>query len=220
MLLFDTDRSSAAYRVRIALHLKGLDPDRHMLLTAAPAANTREAGYLGVNPHGLVPAMAVGDREILTQSLAIIAYLDELHPLPPLLPQDPLDRAHARAIALTIGCDTHPFGTTRVTDYLKDRAGFSEDDLWAWRRHWLIEGLNVAQALIARRGRGRYVVGSAPTIADICLVPQVTNAERAGLDIDRWPDISAIVRQCRTLPAFVDTAPVYDTPPRQFSSSP
>ncbi|MGV6876313.1 maleylacetoacetate isomerase [Pseudochelatococcus sp. B33] len=208
MKLYDNDRSSAAYRVRIALHLKGLDPERNMIVIHGSQAENRTPAYASINPQRLVPALGVEDGSTLTQSLAIIEYIDELHPEPILLPSAPLAKARARAIALTAACDIHPFGTPRVAAYLTDNKDFSEDDVRSWVRHWIREGLDSLEVLIAAHRNGTFAIGDVPTIADIFLVPQALVAERLGLELDTWLNIAEIVRRCRLLPAFRETEPV------------
>ena len=203
MLLYDYFRSSAAFRVRIALNLKGLKAERRYIHLRR--GEQRAPEYLQVNPYGLVPLLVVGERRI-AQSLAIIEYLDEKHPLPPLLPVGAEDRAWVRSVALAIACDIHPLDNTRVLQYLErelhvDQAGRDE-----WYRHWIREGFRAIDAQLSERS-GPYCAGHTPTIADIYLVPQVFNARRLDVDLAPYPRIRAIFDACMQLPAFADAQP-------------
>lgn len=193
-------RSSAAYRVRIALNLKGLQVAHvpHHLRKGEQRAPV----YLALNPQGLVPTLELDDGSVLTQSLAIIEWLNEIYPEPPLLPTDPLARARVRAFALAIAADTHPLQNTRVLLRLKE-AGLDADD---WARRVNLEGLEAANALIASEP-GPFCFGKAPTLADICLVPQMTNARRINADISKLDRILAAEAACKQLVAFQDAAP-------------
>jgi maleylacetoacetate isomerase len=202
MKLYTYFRSSAAYRVRIALKLKGLDYE------AVPVHLLREGGqhlmdnYLTINPSALVPALQ-DDRMTLTQSMAIIEYLDELHPMVPLLPKDAVGRARVREMAQIIACDIHPVNNLRVLKYLVKHLGLSEEAKTDWYRHWVIEGLRSLEAHLARNlGTGRFCHGDTPTIADCFLVPQVFNAQRFDIDVDAYPTIARINALCVDLPAF------------------
>ena len=199
MILYDYFRSSAAYRVRIALNLKGLQADRRFIHLRK--GEQRAPAYLELNRQGLVPTLVVGDRH-LTQSLAIIEYLDEKHPLPPLLPQGHEDRAWVRSIALAIACDIHPINNLRVLQYLGRELGIEEPRRNAWYAHWIDEGFRAIEPQLADRGSGRYCAGDSPTLADICLVPQVANALRSDVALDPYPRIRAIYEACLALPAF------------------
>jgi maleylpyruvate isomerase len=198
-------RSSAAYRVRIALNLKGLSYEPrfvHLL-----KGEQRLPEYRALNPQARVPAL-VEDGWVLTQSLAIIEYLEEAHPEPPLLPRDLRDRALARALAQIVACDIHPLNNLRVLDYLKNTLGQDEAARTAWIRHWIMEGFEAFEAHLARRGTGgRFCFGDAPTLADICLAPQVFNARRFGCDLAAFPNIRAVEEHGLSLPAFRDAAP-------------
>lgn len=202
MKLYTYFRSSAAYRVRIALNLKGLAYD------ALPVHLLRDGGeqlapaYRAVNPAGLVPALE-DNGIVLTQSLAIIEYLEEVHPLVPLLPQDAVGRARVRALAQTIASDTHPITNLRVLKYLKGPMGLSEEQKMEWYRHWLREGMATLEAHLERDGdMGRFSYGDTPTIADCCLVPQVFNAQRFEVDLAPYPNVARIAANCADLPAF------------------
>ena len=200
MILHGYFRSSAAYRVRIALNLKGLEAERRFVHLRKN--EQRAPGFLAVNPQGLVPALVLDDGTALTQSLAIIEYLEERHPAPPLLPRGAEDRAFVRAIALAIACDIHPLNNTRVLKYLESACGVDEPKRNDWYRHWIDEGFAAIEPQLASRATGRYSLGDAPTLADICLVPQVANAGRLKIPMDPYPRISAINEACLALAAF------------------
>lgn len=204
MILYDYFRSSAAYRVRIALNLKGLAAERRFVHLRK--GEQRAPGYLGKNPQGFVPTLAVGPLH-LTQSLAIIEYLDEKHPLPPLLPPGAEDRAFVRAIALAIACDIHPLNNLRVLQYLYRQLGVEEPARDEWYRHWVREGFVAIESQLAARATGPYCFGDTPTLADVCLVPQVANANRLDVDLAPYPRIRAIDAACLALPAFADAQP-------------
>jgi len=199
MILYDYFRSSAAYRVRIALNLKGIEAERRFVHLRK--GEQRAAGYLGVNPQGLVPTLVDGDT-VLTQSLAIIEYLDEKHPAPALLPRDIADRAWVRAIALSIACDIHPLNNLRVLKHLANELKIEEPVRDDWYRHWVRVGFVALEAQLAARATGPYALGNEPTLADICIVPQVANAGRVKLPMEPYPRISAINAACLANPAF------------------
>lgn len=193
-------RSSAAWRCRIAFGLKGLAPD--FTAVHLRKGEQRAAGFKALAPQGLVPALEV-DGRVLTQSLAILEWLEETHPTPALLPQDPFDRAEVRAFALAIACDIHPINNLRVLGYLKDPLGRSQDEVDGWYRHWCREGLAPLEAIAARHGgRGRFAFGDAPGLADVCLVPQLANARRFGTDLSAYPRLLAIEAACDEIEAF------------------
>ena len=206
MKLFQDKISSAASRVRIALALKGLDVEREAIGILGPDALNRKPEYLQLNPQGLVPALLTDEGVLLTQSLAIIEYLDERYPEPPLLPGKLEDRAFARTVALAIAADIHPLLPPRVAAHL-GTIGVKAEDIAEWSRHWIRVGLTAVEELLARRQTGQYVAGDAPSMADICLFPQAINAERAGLPLDQWPRIAAVVARLREIPAFADNGP-------------
>ena len=206
MKLFQDKISSAASRVRIALALKGLDVEREAIGILGPDALNRKPEYLQINPQGLVPALLTDEGVLLTQSLAIIEYLDERYPEPPLLPGKLEDRAFARTVALAIAADIHPLLPPRVAAHL-GTIGVKAEDIAEWSRHWIRVGLTAVEELLARRQTGQYVAGDAPSMADICLFPQAINAERAGLPLDQWPRIAAVVARLREIPAFADNGP-------------
>ena len=204
MILHDFFRSSAAYRVRIALNLKGLTAERRFVHLRK--AEQRAQSYLAVNPQGLVPTLEVGPAR-LTQSLAIIEYLDEKHPRPALLPEGAEDRAWVRAIALAIACDIHPLNNLRVLQYLSRQLQIDEPRRDEWYRHWVKEGFDALERQLAARASGRFCLGDTPTIADVCLVPQVANANRLKVPMDSYPRIGAINTACLALPAFDQARP-------------
>jgi maleylpyruvate isomerase len=208
MKLYDADISSAASRVRIALALKHLEAERVPVAILGPGAGNRAADYLRVNPQGLVPALQTEGGSLVTQSLAIVEYLDEIEPARPLLPIDPEARAFVRSIALAVAAEIHALLTPRVAAFLRTLSGAGDATVAAWKRHWLEEGLDALEALLARRpGDGPCCLGDSPTLADVFLFPQAVNAERAGLELARWPAVAAVVTHLRTLPSFVDNAP-------------
>ena len=204
MILYDYFRSSAAYRLRIALNFKGVAPERRFVHLRK--GEQRAPGYLELNPQGFVPMLVLDDGRRLTQSLAIIEYLDETHPEPPLLPRDSVDRAYVRGIALAIACDIHPLNNTRVLKYLQGPLAQEEPARDEWYRHWIGEGFAAIETMLAVRA-GRHCLGDTPTLADVCLVPQVANARRLATDLAPYPLIRAIDEACRALPAFAAAAP-------------
>lgn len=208
MKLYDYFRSSASYRVRIALNLKGIDWERAPVHLLKDGGQHLLPAYRAINPQALVPALR-DDERVLTQSLAIIEYLDETHPKPPLLPGDPLGRARVRALALLVACDIHPLANLRVRNYLKQKLGLSDDQRQQWDQHWLGEGLAAFERLVAGHPEtGTYCHGGHPTIADICLVPQLFNARRVGCDLALYPTILRIEAACVKLAAFERAHPM------------
>src|SRR5271154_6904539 len=195
-------RSSASYRVGIALNLKGLSAEHlpHHLRKGEQCA----PAYLAINPQGLVPALEEANA-ILTQSLAIIEWLDETHPSPPLLPNDPLRRAKVRAFAMALACDTHPVQNLKVLARLR-QLGLPEEQVTGWAAWANREGLAACETLIAREG-GPFCFGTAPTIADLCLVPQLANARRFGVDLTTYPRLLKAETAAKKLKAFADAAP-------------
>ena len=199
MILYDYFRSSAAYRVRIALNLKGLAAEQRFVHLRR--GEQRDAAYLELNPQGLVPTLMIGHRR-LTQSLAIIEYLDEKHPNPPLLPPGPEDRAWVRSIALAIACDIHPLNNLRVLKYLESPLALDQPKRDEWYRHWIREGFAAIEKQLAERGTTRFCFGDTPGLADVCLVPQVANSRRLSVPLDPYPRIRAIDAACLALPEF------------------
>src|SRR5437764_14900053 len=196
-------RSSAAYRVRIALNLKGLSTDHlpHHLRKGEQCA----PAYLAINPQGLVPTLVDDAGAVLTQSLAIIEWLDETHPNPPLLPKDPLRRAKVRAFAMAVACDTHPVQNLKVLARLR-QLGLTEEKVTEWAAWANREGLAACETLIANES-GPFCFGATPTIADLCLVPQLANARRFGVDVSAYPRLLEAAAAARETKAFADAAP-------------
>lgn len=203
MKLYDYVRSSASYRVRIALNLKGV------AYQAIPVSlldgAQREDAYRALNPTGLVPSLDTGEG-IIGQSLAIIEYLDECHPEPALLPSPPLERARARALALQIACDIHPLNNLRVLKYLTGELGITEAQKTSWYHHWLRQGLAPLEQQLGGSD-SPFCCGESPTLADICLVPQLYNARRFELDLTPYPRLTAIEQACNRLDAFSQAHP-------------
>jgi len=203
MELFNYHRSSASYRVRIALALKGIDYDyRTVHLQKNEQFNE---SYAAVSAARLVPLLRDGDN-VLTQSLAIIEYLEETHPQPPLLPADPLGRARVRALAYDVACEIHPLNNLRVLRYLVRDLKVSEDDKNRWYRHWVETGLETVERQLAARP-GRYCHGDTPTLADCALVPQIFNAQRFECRLDHVPNVMRVFEACMVLDAFENTRP-------------
>lgn len=204
MKLYTYFRSSAAYRVRIALNLKGI-PFESIAVDLRPGMH-RSPGYLAMNPQGLVPALEDGGT-VFSQSLAILEYLEETHPQPPLLPRAPVDRARVRSLALSIACDLHPLNNLRVLNYLRSPLGQDEAAVNAWYRHWIAEGLRGLEVQASRLGDGRHAFGGEITLADVCLVPQMFNARRFNCDLAPYPTLRSISEHLESLPAFARAAP-------------
>ena len=197
-------RSSASYRVRIALNLKGLSAEH--LTHHLRKGEQRAPSYLAINPQGLVPTLEDNDGgTILTQSLAIIEWLDDIHPEPPLLPKDPLRRAHVRAFAQVVACDTHPVQNLKVLARLRE-LGVSEEQVTGWAAWANREGLAACEKLIAGEA-GPFCFGAAPTLADLCLVPQLANARRFGVDLAAYPRLLKAETAAKANKAFADAAP-------------
>jgi len=206
MILYGYALSSASYRVRIALGLKRLQ------FTSIPldlrSGEQRLEGYLRINSQGFVPALALDDGTVLTQSAAIIEYLDEIHADPPLLPTAPLARARVRALSQAITCDVHPLNNLRVLQYLERDLGHDKTLRDAWYGHWVRMGFDAIERRLVRDAEtGRFCHGDAPTLADVCLVPQVFNARRFAVDLGPYPRIVGIDAACRELPEFQAAAP-------------
>jgi len=200
MILHDYWRSSAAFRVRIALALKGVEPGRRYVHLRK--GEQRAPAYLARNPLGFVP-MLEDAGFVLTQSLAIIEYLEETHPKPPLLPAKPAERAWVRAVALAVACDIHPLNNLRVLKYLDRELHADEAARDRWYAHWVAEGLGAIERMLAARpGPGPFCLGQVPTLADVCLVPQVFNAWRFKVPVEPYPLVRAVVDECLKLPAF------------------
>jgi maleylpyruvate isomerase len=205
MKLYTYFRSSAAFRVRIALNLKGLPYESAPKHFARKEHRTEE--YLALNPQGLIPALAV-DGVVLSQSLAIIEYLNDRHPQPPLLPADPLDRARVRSMALAIACEIHPLNNLRVLNYLRGQLKQDDEGVGTWYRHWVSEGFRgLEQQAREFSAGGRYCFGDAVSLADVCLVPQMFNAGRFKTDLTMFPTLTSISAHLESLPAFAAARP-------------
>ena len=207
MKLYTYFRSSAAYRVRIALNLKGLAYETVPVHLTRGGGEQLKAEYRKLNPQALVPVLQ-DDGRLLTQSLAIIEYLEEVHPQPPLLPQDPPGRARVRALAQAIACDLHPLNNTRVLNYLTGPMGLGNDAKQTWYCHWIAEGLGALETTLAGSTEtGSFCHGNTPGIADCCLVPQMANARRFKCDVAPYPTLLRIEKACQALDAFQRAAP-------------
>jgi len=206
MKLYGYFRSSASYRIRIILNYKKLDYDSIAVMLSRAEHLGDE--FRNVNPQGFVPALDIG-AAIIAQSPAIAEYLEETYPEPPLLPVDALDRARVREIVGIVGCDIHPIQNLRILKYLRSEFGQDDDAVAAWCRRWIGDGFSVIEKLAAERSsNGRHVIGDAPTLADVWLVPQVFNARRFGLDLSPFPTIAGIDAHCQTLDAFAKAHPM------------
>ncbi|ABN61006.1 maleylacetoacetate isomerase [Shewanella baltica] len=209
MKLYGYWRSSAAYRVRIALNLKGISAEQLSVHLVRDGGEQHKAAYSALNPLELVPTLMMDDEldaDALSQSLAIIEYLDEIHPQSPLLPASALERAHVRAMALTVACEIHPLNNLRVLQYLTQTLGVDEAAKNTWYHHWVASGFAALETLLVRHS-GRYCFGDTVTLADLCLVPQVYNAQRFNVDLTPYPNIMRVWTECNQLEAFADAAP-------------
>jgi maleylacetoacetate isomerase len=205
MKLYGYFRSSAAFRVRIALNLKGLDYDSGFIHLRR--GDQRQPGFLDVNPQGLVPALEI-DGQVLTQSMPIVEYLDERHPEPPLLPGDAAGRARVRALAAIVACDIHPINNLRVLRYLQRPLGHDQAAIETWYNHWIDSGFAAFERLLVGDSRtGTFCHGEAAGLADIALIPQVVNAGRYNLDLTPYPTIVRIYESCMKLDAFAAALP-------------
>jgi maleylpyruvate isomerase len=202
--LYTYFRSSAAYRVRIALNLKGLPYEMVSVHLTKDGGQQHKPDFHAINPQERVPALVLSSGEVLTQSLAIIAYLDEVEPEPPFLPADALDRAKVRAVAQVVACDIHPLNNLIALQYLKRTLKHEQADIDAWYHHWVIEGFKAIEAMIKP---APYACGAHVTLADICLIPQVFNARRLKVPLDAFPKIVAGEPACLKLPAFDKARP-------------
>ena len=210
MKLHSYFRSSASYRVRIALNLKGLSYETVPVHLLKGGGQQLTPEYLTLNPDGLVPVLITDDAPptTLMQSLAIIEYLEEIHPQPPLLPEKALDRAFVRSIALAIACEIHPLNNLRVLRYLVRNLKVNEEDKTLWYRHWCEHGLASIEKILVRDARvGKFCYGDSPSLADCFLVPQVANAQRFECDLSRMPTVMRIHETCMALDAFVSASP-------------
>lgn len=200
-------RSTAAWRVRIALNLKGLAYESVPVHLLRDGGQQHADAFRSLNPQELVPVLVDGER-VIRQSLAIIEYLDELHPAPPLLPAGARDRARVRALALTVACDIHPLNNLRVLRYLEQPLEVAPAQREDWVRHWISEGLGAIEAMLAEHpSTGDFCEGDLPGLADCCLVPQLYNARRFGLDLAAFPSVLRIEANCNVLPAFRSAIP-------------
>ncbi len=204
MKLYSYFRSSASYRLRIALNLKGLTYDYQAVNLLAGEQQSEE--YLALNPLGLVPTLQLDNGEILIQSSAVLEYLEESYPQPPLLPADALARARVRAIANAIACEIQPLCNIGVTEHLKASFDIGSDEVFAWYNRWMPRGFTAVEHMLQEAGTA-FASGDAPGMADVFLVPQVYNARRFNIDLTPYPNITRIVDACNDLPAFIDAAP-------------
>jgi len=206
-ILHNYFRSTTSLRVRVALNMKGLDYE--YVSYALLNKDHKSDAYLKLNPQGLVPALEIKDEAVLTQSMAILEYLDEEHPEPPLLPIDALGRARVRALAGIIAVDIHPINNLRILKYLDTEFGADADAKKAWFQEWAHQGMKALETrLVDEPATGKFCHGDTPTLADICLYAQMFNNQRFELDMSPFPTIMAIFRECECLPAFADAAPL------------
>lgn len=206
-ILHDFFRSSASFRTRIALNLKGVEYTQKSYKLREGEQRSEE--YLALNNQGLVPALQLEDGTTIPQSLAIIEYLDRKHPQPRLIPDGDLDAAHVRALAYRVACDIHPINNLRVLNYLQDPFGHSADDVAQWFRHWMTTEFDSLEKTLAADPRtGKFCFGDAPGLADICLIPQVINGRRFDVPEDSYPTIMRIFKAAMDLPAFDKAAPM------------
>jgi maleylpyruvate isomerase len=202
--LFSYFRSSAAYRVRIALNLKGLSYETIPIHLVKDGGRNRSPEYRAINPQMRVPALALRSGEVLTQSLAIINYINDRHPVPPLLPSNPLERARVEAFAQTIASDIHPLNNIGPLRYLKQKLGQEQPAIDAWYHHWVLEGFEALEQMVRP---GPYSFGAQVSLADICLVPQVYNARRLKVPLDAFPKLSSVEAECLKLTPFDKARP-------------
>ena len=207
MTLYTYFRSSCAWRVRIGLALKGLAATPHFVHLLKDGGQQRQPEYAALNPQKIVPALVLDDSQVLTQSLAILEYLEETHPRPSFLPVDPVARAHCRAFALAIACEIHPINNLRTQQRLTQQFGADEAQKKAWMHFWFEENFAALEELAKRHGSGPFLFGDTPGLAEICLVPQLFNARRFAFPLDAYPRLVAAEQACLALPAFADTAP-------------
>ena len=211
MKLYDYYRSSCSYRVRIALNLKNISYDCIPIHLLNQGGEQHTPSYRALNPEGVVPTLSENGH-VLTQSIAIIEYLNEINPNPPLLPENPLDRAHVKSLALMIACDIHPLNNLRVLKYLQNEFQANDDDTQKWYHHWLKLGFDAFETTLEKLTRTTDVCsGHHVSLADICLIPQVYNAKRFKFDMTSYPLIEKINAHCLTLDAFKKASPIADT---------
>lgn len=207
LALYTYFRSSAAYRVRIALNLKGLNADHRFVHLLKDGGQQHSEAYRAINPQQLIPTLIDNDHAI-AQSLAIVEYLEETHPEPPLLPKGALARARVRQIAYAVACDIHPVNNLRVLQQLKRNFAASEDQRAEWQKHWIALGFTAIESLLANAPEtGVYCHGDAPSLADICLIPQMANARRVNLDLAPYPTLTRIEQSALANPAFAAAQP-------------
>jgi maleylacetoacetate isomerase len=204
MKLYTYWRSSAAWRVRIALALKGVAYEAVPVSLIANDGQQHGADYVALNPQHLVPTLVLNDGTTLTQSLAITDWLDSEYPLPALLPTDSITRTKVMAVAHVVAMDIHPINNLRVLKTLTDQFGADADAKTKWMQHWMRAGFDALSAML---NDGPFAFGDQPTLADICLIPQLYNARRWGMNVDTWPKLAAVEKLCLSLPAFSSTAP-------------
>ncbi len=204
MKLYSYFRSSAAFRIRIALQLKGLEYD--YIAVNLLKSEQKSASYLAKNPQGLLPALELDSGQTLSQSVALLEWLEECHPQPPLLPLDALQRARVRSVVNSITCDVHPLCNMAVTTYLKARYEANQQDIMHWYHTWMQRGFNAIEKVLAENNT-RCAFGNEPSMADICIVPQVYNARRFNIDLAPFPHLVRVADYCRSLPAFSTASP-------------
>jgi len=207
LILYSYWRSSAAFRVRIALNLKGLHYETRAVHLVRDGGEQHAPAYAAINPQQLVPTLVDGDK-VMTQSMAIAEYLDEIHPHPPLLPADAAGRAGVRALAQVVGCDIHPIGNLRVLQQIGNQFGADDEQKGIWMRYWIAAGFQALETMLANSEEtGRYCHGDTPGLADLCLIPQVYNARRWKTPLDDYPTIARIDAACMELAAFKAATP-------------
>lgn len=206
MKLYTYHRSSAAFRVRIALNVKGCDCELVPVHLTRDGGEQRKADFRRINPQGLVPTLD-DDGTILTQSLAIVEYLEARFPEPPLLPTEPAARAHVQALAQTVACDIHPINNLRVRQYLAKELGQDQEGIDRWCRRWIDDGFTALEAQLARSSAGRYCYGDSLTMADVFLAPQVYNARKLDMDLSAYPTLRRIAEHLDTLDPFIRALP-------------
>jgi maleylacetoacetate isomerase len=204
MKLYSYFRSSAAFRVRIALNIKGLEYD--YLAVNLLKSEQKGTDYMSLNPQGLVPALVIPDGDLIAQSVAILEWLEETHPTPPLLPADPLERARVRSVVNAVTCDMHPLCNLAVTNYLKAEHDAGDQDILNWYTTWMHRGFFAIEQVLAQND-SQYSFGDQPCMADLVLVPQIYNARRFKVPLENFPHITRVVDNCNALPAFAEAAP-------------
>jgi maleylpyruvate isomerase len=205
--LYTYFRSSAAFRARIALNLKGVSPDYSFVHLLKDGGQQHAADYAKVNPQELIPTL-IHEGHVIGQSLAIIEYLDEMVPEPALLPKEPAPRARVRQLSYAVACDIHPVNNLRVLNYLRKDLNHDEDTVLGWTRHWIALGFDAIETMLSSSpDTGRFCHGETPTMADVCLIPQMANARRAKMDVSAWPTMHRIEQTALALPAFERALP-------------